>query len=74
MSSLPDIVADWLENGRPSERPAAKEAARYGSPLWVADGMRAYERQDGDTYRLTLTGAGSTSAYEVVGVDGRDLR
>ncbi|MGV9707458.1 hypothetical protein [Streptomyces sp. NPDC003483] len=70
MTGLPKIVADWLENGRPSERAAMAEAAQFGSLLWMAGGVRAFEQQDGDVYRLRLAGAGLVVAYEVVGVDG----
>ncbi|OPG03072.1 hypothetical protein B1R27_30100 [Streptomyces sp. GKU 895] len=61
-------AADWLENGRPGERPD------LGSPLWFADGVRALERQDGDVYRLSLVSGGSALTYEVVGIDGGCLR
>lgn len=69
-----DTAADWLEFGRPGEQSAAAEAARFGSLLWDVGGRRAYERQDGDAYRLSLVGAGSVLSYEVVGVDGAWLR
>ncbi|MEU1556776.1 hypothetical protein ABZ517_29315 [Streptomyces scabiei] len=67
-------AADWLEHGRPGERSAAVEAARFGALLWEAGGVRAYERQDPDAYRFSLVGADSTVTYEVVGVEGGWLR
>lgn len=63
-------AADWLENGRPGERAVLAEAARHGALLWSIGGVRAYERQDVDAYRLTLAGADSVLSYEVVGVEG----
>ncbi|MFF7840412.1 hypothetical protein ACFZC6_16530 [Streptomyces ossamyceticus] len=69
-----ETAADWLEFGRPGEQSAAVEAARFGSLLWESGDRRAYERQDGDAYRLSLVGAGSVLSYEIVGVDGAWLR
>ncbi len=67
-------AADWLEHGRPGERSAAEEAARFGVLLWDVGGRRAYERQEAGAYRLSLVGAGSVLTYEVLGVALGDLR
>lgn len=67
-------AADWLEDGRPGEQSAAVEAARFGALLWDAGGRRAYERQDGDAYRLSVVGGGSVLSYRIVGVEGGWLR
>ncbi len=74
MGDVLGVAADWLEHGRPSERPVLAEAARFGEPLWTAHGVRAYERQDPDAYRLSVVGDGSAVTYELVGVDGGCLR
>ncbi|MEU9264583.1 hypothetical protein AB0E04_03890 [Streptomyces sp. NPDC048251] len=74
MSDFWSMAADWLEHGRPSERPAIEEVARFGSLLWAAGGARAYGRQDPDAFRLSVVGAGETLTYEVLGVDGGCLR
>lgn len=63
-------AADWLENGRPGEREVLAEAAEFGALLWAAGGVRAYERQTSDAYRLSVVGAGSPLVYELVGVEG----
>lgn len=67
-------AADWLENGRPGEREVLAEAARHGALLWSIGGVRAYERQTSDAYRLSVVGAGSPLVYEVVGIEGGWLR
>ncbi|MPY34098.1 hypothetical protein FNH09_23470 [Streptomyces adustus] len=74
MGDFLNVAADWLERGRPGEQSALAEAAAYGALLWSADGVRAYERQGEDAYRLTLVGAGSAMTYEIVGVEGGWLR
>lgn len=74
MSGMFGMAADWLEFGRPGEQSAAAEAALYGALLWDMGGVRAYERQTEDVYRLSLVGAGGPMAYEVAGVDGGCFR
>jgi hypothetical protein len=70
MGDFLKTAADWLENGRPGER----DTAHLGALLWSAGGVRAFERQTPDGYRLSLLGAGSAVTYEVIGVDGGCLR
>lgn len=65
-----ETAAEWLEHGRPGERGTAE----LGALLWSVGGHRAFERQDGDAYRLSLVGGDSVLTYEVVGVEGGWLR
>lgn len=70
MDDVLNVAADWLEHGRPGERSALVEAARFGEPLWSADGIRAYSRQGDGGFRLSVVGTGSPLVYELPGVEG----
>lgn len=74
MGDVWSTAADWLEHGRPGERSAAAEAEEYGALLWDIGGRRAYERQGGDVWRLSVVGGDSVLSYRVVGVEGGCLR
>lgn len=51
------------------------EIPEYGRLAWEANGFRAYERQNGPDYTLTIVGGGGPQlAYALVGVGGARLR